>query len=76
MRYGLERGCELDGLTLDELKQFGPEFEADFFASITLDATVNCHDVIGGTAVGRVREALAAQEERLSAAMGPINGNT
>jgi argininosuccinate lyase len=76
VRYGLEKGCELDGLTLDELKQFGPEFEADFFSSITLDATVNCHDVIGGTAVSRVREALAAQEARLSAAMGQMDGNT
>jgi argininosuccinate lyase len=76
VRYGLEKGCELDGLTLTELKQFGPEFEDDFFSSITLDATVNCHDVIGGTAVGRVREALAAQEARLSAAMGQMDGNT
>jgi argininosuccinate lyase len=76
VRYGLEKGCELDGLTLEELRQFGPEFEADFFSSITLDATLNCHDVIGGTAVGRVREALAAQEARLSAAMGLMDGNT
>jgi argininosuccinate lyase len=76
VRYGLEKGCELDGLTLDELKQFGTEFEADFFASITLDATVDCHDVIGGTAVGRVHEALAAQEARLLVAMGQIDGDS
>ena len=76
VRYGLEKGCELDGLTLEELQQFGTEFEADFFSSITLDATVNCHDVIGGTAVTRVREALAAQEARLSAAMGQMDGNS
>jgi argininosuccinate lyase len=76
VRYGLEKGCELDGLTLEELRQFGPEFEADFFSSITLDATLNCHDVIGGTAINRVREALAAQEARLSAAMGQMDGNT
>ncbi len=50
VRYGLDKGCELDGLTLEELKQFGPEFDSDFFAAITLEATVNCHDVIGGTA--------------------------
>jgi hypothetical protein len=37
---------------------------------------VNCHDVIGGTAVGRVHEALAAQEARLSAAMGQMDGNS
>lgn len=76
VRYGLEKGCELDGLTLDELKQFGPEFEDDFFASITLDATVNCHDVIGGTAVSRVQDALAKQKARISAAMGYLDGNT
>ncbi len=76
VRYGLEKGCELDGLTLAELKEFGPEFEADFFASITLDATVNCHDVMGGTAGGRVHEALAAQEARLKVAMGQIDGNS
>jgi argininosuccinate lyase len=76
VRYGLEKGCELDGLTLEELKQFGTEFEADFFASITLDATVDCHDVIGGTAVGRVREALAAQEARLLVATGQIDGDS
>ena len=76
VRYGLEKGCELDGLTLEELKQFGPEFEADFFTSITLDATVDCHDVIGGTAKARVREALAAQEQRVSAAMGQMDGNS
>ena len=76
VRYGLEKGCELDGLTLVELQQFGPEFEADFFRSITLEATVNCHDVVGGTAVSRVHEALAAQEARLSVAMGQMDGNT
>jgi argininosuccinate lyase len=76
VRYGLEKGCELDGLTLEELRQFGPEFEADFFASVTLDATVNCHDVIGGTAAARVSEALAAQKTRLSTAMGHMDGNS
>jgi argininosuccinate lyase len=76
VRYGLEKGCELEVLTLEELQQFGPEFGADYFSSITLDATVNCHDVIGGTAVARVHEALAAQEARLSAAMGQMDGNS
>jgi argininosuccinate lyase len=50
---------------LDELKQFGPEFEQDFFAAITLEATLDCHDVIGGTARHRVREALKETEVRV-----------
>ncbi|HEX3435941.1 MAG TPA: lyase family protein, partial [Pseudacidobacterium sp.] len=65
VRYCLNKGCELNDLTLDELKQFGLEFEQDFFAAITLEATLDCHDVIGGTARYRVREALKDAEERV-----------
>jgi argininosuccinate lyase len=67
VRYCLDKGCELNDLTLDELKQFGPEFEQDFFAAVTLEATLDCHDVIGGTARHRVREALVATEARVLA---------
>ena len=65
VRYCLDKNCELNNLTLDELKQFGPEFEADFFAAITLEATLDCHDVIGGTARHRVRAALKDAEVRV-----------
>jgi argininosuccinate lyase len=67
VRYCLDKSCELNDLTLDELKRFGPEFEQDFFAAVTLEATLDCHDVIGGTARHRVREALAATEARVRA---------
>ncbi len=59
VRHCLEKKCELDGLTLEELHQFSPAFEQDFFAAITLEATLDCHDVVGGTARGRVRDSLA-----------------
>lgn len=59
VRYCLEKGCEFDGLTLEELRQFSPAFEQDFFGAITLEATLDCHDVVGGTARNRVRESLA-----------------
>ncbi len=65
VRYCLDKGCELNDLTLDDLKQFGPEFEQDFFAAITLEATLDCHNVIGGTARHRVSEALKATEARV-----------
>ena len=67
VRYCLDKGCELGDLTLEELGQFGPEFESDFFAAITMEATLDCHDVIGGTARKRVREALAAAEREVQA---------
>jgi argininosuccinate lyase len=66
VRYCLDKGCELGDLTLPELKEFGVEFDTDFFASITLQATVDCHDVTGGTATVRVREALKTAHQRVA----------
>ena len=65
VRFALEKGVELNGLTLDELRGFGEEFGADFYDAITLEATLDCHDVIGGTARNQVREALIATEEKI-----------
>jgi len=67
VRYCLDKGSELGDLTLDELKQFGPEFDQDFFAAVTVEATLDCHDVIGGTARNRVKTALADAELRVQA---------
>jgi argininosuccinate lyase len=66
VRYALEKGVELNDLTLEELRAFGQEFEEDFFAAITLEATLDCHDVIGGTARNRVRKDLATLQKRLA----------
>jgi argininosuccinate lyase len=67
VRYCLEKNCELGDLSLDELRQFGEEFAGDFFAAVTLEATLDCHDVLGGTARARVRAALAATAQRVDA---------
>ncbi len=56
---------ELADLSLAELQQLSPAFDADFYSHITLAATLACHDVPGGTAVARVHAALANAEERL-----------
>ena len=66
VRLGLETGRELQELTLDELRGFGPEFAEDFFAAVTLEATLDCHDVIGGTARGRVGAALEDARRRIA----------
>jgi len=67
VRFALEKGVELNDLTLVELRAFGDEFDADFFSAITLDATLDCHDVMGGTARERVHQALEAASERIAA---------
>ena len=67
VRFAMERGVELGELKLEDLRQFGEEFEEDFYSAISLEATVDCHDVIGGTARQRVRLALKAAAERVAA---------
>jgi argininosuccinate lyase len=65
--FCLDRGCELSDLTLDDLKQFSPAFDQDFYSAVTLDAVLGCHDVPGGTNPARVRAALVHLDERVRA---------
>jgi argininosuccinate lyase len=54
----LERNCELQELTLEDLRSLSPAFGDDFYESITLAAVLAAHDCPGGTAPARVRQAL------------------
>jgi argininosuccinate lyase len=65
VRLGLESGRELNDLKIEELRKLSDAFAEDFFAAISLEATLDCHDVAGGTARARVAEALAAARRRL-----------
>ncbi len=67
VRFALEKGVELGELTLNELRQFGTEFGGDFYAAVALNATLDCHDVTGGTARSRVRQALDSATHRIAA---------
>lgn len=69
VRLALEKGVELNELSLDDLRQFGEEFGPDFFNAVGLNAALDCHDVIGGTARARVADALAATSARIAAFM-------
>ncbi len=66
VRLGLESGRELNDIPLTELQPLSPAFAEDFYASITVEATLDCHDVLGGTARRRVAEALASAKVRLT----------
>jgi len=75
VRFAIGRGVELNELSLDELKQFGEEFGEDFFDAITLQATLDCHDVEGGTATGRVSESLRAARARFPRVAEVVHGD-
>jgi argininosuccinate lyase len=66
VRLGLESGRELEALALTELQALSDAFAEDFYAAITLEATLDCHDVVGGTARHQVASALAAARVRLT----------
>jgi argininosuccinate lyase len=70
VRLGLETGRELNALALEELRTLSDAFAEDFFASITLEAALDCHDVVGGTNRARVATALAEARARLTATTG------
>ena len=56
----IERNCELLDLPLEDLRALSPAFAEDFYKSLTLASVLAVHDVIGGTAPSRVREAIVA----------------
>ena len=64
VRFALEKGLELDALSQDDLETFSPDFGSDFQDAISLQATIDCHDVIGGTATAQVKQALLSARER------------
>jgi argininosuccinate lyase len=66
VRLGIDKNLELNTIPLVDLRTLSPEFSEDFFEFITLRSTLDCHDVPGGTATHRVREALSAAKSRLA----------
>jgi argininosuccinate lyase len=73
--YCLEKGCELRDLSLEELRQFSPEFAEDFYSCLGLDAVLVCHNVTGGTHPARVREALAKVRRQISVLSGEVHAH-
>jgi argininosuccinate lyase len=61
----IERKCELADLPLEELRRLNPAFDQDFYSSLTLQAVLNVHDVPGGTAPARVRQAIAEVRKKV-----------
>jgi len=61
----LERGCELQQLSLEDLRLLNPVFDRDFYACLKLDAVLAIHDVLGGTAPLQVKQAVRQARHRL-----------
>jgi argininosuccinate lyase len=66
VREGERHGVSWSELPLTELKKFSPLFEGDLREALTLEAALSSRDVPGGTAPGRVQQALADCRARLA----------
>jgi argininosuccinate lyase len=71
----LKKQCNLEDLTLNELRQFNSAFDNDFHSSITLDAVLALHDVHGGTAPTRVKHALTEARQKIAVMRGEVHAH-
>lgn len=71
----LEKGCELQDLSLQELRQWNPAFDQDFYSSLDVKSVLAIHDVSGGTAPARVRQAISDARKRVETLKGEIHAH-
>jgi argininosuccinate lyase len=69
----LERNCELQNLTLEELQALHPAFDKGFHDCLEPAAVLAIHDVVGGTAPVRVRQGIAAAKKKIESLREEIN---
>jgi argininosuccinate lyase len=61
----LEKNCELEDLTLEELQELTPAFDKDFKDCLKPAAVLAIHDVVGGTAPARVQKAIGTAKKKI-----------
>lgn len=66
----LTKNCELKDLALAELREIDPSFDEDFYSHLSVKSVLAIHDVPGGTAPVRVKQALSEAKQKLSAMRG------
>jgi argininosuccinate lyase len=73
VRLCVEKNCELEDLSLDELHALNPAIAEDFYDWLKPASVLAIHDVIGGTAPPRVRQAMAAARKKIEALRLEVN---
>ncbi len=76
VRYCVENGKDLPELTLEEFRQFSKKIDADIFAAITLEASVNARRATGGTARAAVEREIARARQTLAVSLNRRSGMT
>ncbi len=76
VRLCVEQGCELEQLSKDDYALCGIDADEHFYDALTLEDVLAIHNVPGGTAAARVREALQTAKEKLSLYSGVAHACT
>ena len=71
----LEKDCELQDLSLEELRKLNSVFDKDFYSCLSVQAVLAIHDVPGGTAPARVRQAISEAKNRISSMREEIHAH-
>ena len=61
----VEKNCELQDLTLEELQELNPVFDENFQDCLKQASVLAIHDVVGGTAPARVQKAIGAAKKKI-----------
>ena len=71
----LEKHCELQELSLEDLRSLNPVFDRDFYECLTLESVLAIHDLPGGTAPVRVQQALTAAQQRIKSVCEEVHAH-
>jgi len=69
----VEKHCELQDLTLDELRVVNPVFDESFHDCLKPASVLAIHDVVGGTAPARVRQGIVAARKKIEDLREEVN---
>jgi argininosuccinate lyase len=69
----LVNNCELQDLSLEDLRALSPAFDQSFYECLSPQAVLAIHDVIGGTAPARVRQGIIAARKKIEILREEVN---
>jgi argininosuccinate lyase len=65
VRLCVEKNCELQDLSSEELRELNPAFDESFRECLKPASVLAIHDVLGGTAPARVQKAIGAAKKKI-----------
>ena len=66
VKHGVQQGCDLADLPLNELQKFSAKISDDVYQVLTLEGSIASRDHIGGTAPAQVKQAIVRARKLLN----------